>query len=174
MVNSFRKKKVPSGSFGFTAFEMFASAVYIDPRHVSAIMAMRMMKRQLLTWSEISFFRITVKGWRTPSSSLNQLKILVDEKKATGFCWPGFKKIGCFFFYVIHDRHLLQNSDSKYHQVRILSYSSNYILHPLQQPSLQFRMLHHVCRQFEKISPFPSMLLIPSTRFNCSFNQSIE
>jgi hypothetical protein len=48
-VNSFRKKNAPSGSSGLTALPMFVKAVYIDPRHVKAIMTIKIMKRQLLT-----------------------------------------------------------------------------------------------------------------------------
>jgi hypothetical protein len=62
MVNSFRKKKVPSGSLGFTAWEKFARAVYSDPKEVRAIMAMRMTNLQLRIWSAISFSTITPNG----------------------------------------------------------------------------------------------------------------
>jgi hypothetical protein len=47
IVNSFRKKKAPSGSSGFTALLIFVNAVYIEPRHVRAIKATNIIKRQL-------------------------------------------------------------------------------------------------------------------------------
>jgi hypothetical protein len=48
-VNSFRKRNAPSGSFGFIASRIFVRAVYNEPIHVSAMIAIRIIKRQLLT-----------------------------------------------------------------------------------------------------------------------------
>jgi hypothetical protein len=49
IVNSFRKKNVPSGSSGFTTFAIFVNAVYVEAMHVRTMMAIRIMNRQLLT-----------------------------------------------------------------------------------------------------------------------------
>jgi len=46
-VNSFRKKKGFSESVDFTAFPIFASAVYTEPRHVRAISISKIMNLQL-------------------------------------------------------------------------------------------------------------------------------
>jgi hypothetical protein len=42
---------------------IFVRAVYSDPRHVRAMMVIRIIKRQLVTWSVISFCTMTRKGW---------------------------------------------------------------------------------------------------------------
>jgi hypothetical protein len=49
IVNNFRKKKARLGSSGFTAFPIFVNAVYIEPRHVKAIITINITNRQLLT-----------------------------------------------------------------------------------------------------------------------------
>jgi hypothetical protein len=49
MVNNFRKKKVFSALSALAALLMLVRAVYIEPKQVKAIIARRMMKRQLFT-----------------------------------------------------------------------------------------------------------------------------
>ena len=62
IVNSFKKKKVSSGSLAFTASEKLLNAVYKDPRQVSVIIASMIINLQLFTVSEISFDTMTQKG----------------------------------------------------------------------------------------------------------------
>ena len=48
-VNNFKNRNEPSGSFGFIAAPILVRAVYREPIQVSAIIPIKIIKRQLLT-----------------------------------------------------------------------------------------------------------------------------
>src|SRR5690606_13983746 len=62
-VNSFKKKKGSSASLAFRVTSTrFVMDVYNDPKQVRRIRNSKTLKRQLRTWSEMSFRTISQKG----------------------------------------------------------------------------------------------------------------